>query len=74
MDIITSIVIIQKYIRGYLVRKNILIPQSFYQTKNWRRNRIWYKNGKSNECEKYQISVIEKILSTKLSNIYDTIV
>lgn len=73
MDIITSIVIIQKYIRGHLVRKYILIPNSFYQTKIWRKNRSWYKNGKSNECEKYQISVIEKILSSKLIKTNDRI-
>lgn len=63
---ITQITTIQKYIRGYLTRKYILIPSSFYQTKNWRKNRTWYKTGKSNECEKYQISLIEKICNLKL--------
>ena len=37
---IKQILIIQKYVRGYLTRKHILIPSSFYQTKNWRKNRI----------------------------------
>lgn len=70
---ITQITTIQKYIRGYLTRKYILIPSSFYQTKNWRKNRIWYKTGKSNECEKYQISLIEKICNLKLLKTFDRI-
>ncbi len=59
---IKQILTIQKYVRGYLTRKHILIPSSFYQTKDWRKNRKWYKNGKSNECEKYQINLIEKMI------------
>ena len=70
---ITQITTIQKYIRGYLTRKYILIPSSFYQTKNWRKNRTWYKTGKSNECEKYQISLIEKICNLKLLKTFDRI-
>ena len=70
---ITQITTIQKYIRGYLTRKYILIPSSFYQTKNWRKNRTWYKTGKSNECEKYQISLIEKICNLKLLETFDRI-
>lgn len=31
------------------------------QTKNWRKKQPWYKTGKSNECEKYQIDLIKKI-------------
>jgi hypothetical protein len=65
--------IIQKYVRGYMVRKYILIPSSFFQTKNWRKSRSWYKNGKSNECEKYQIDIIEKIIGEKLSKTNDRI-
>ena len=42
------------------------IIQSCYQTKTWRKNCTWYYNGKSNECEKYQIELIEKLISTKL--------
>jgi len=63
---IKQIIIIQKYIRRYLIQKYILIPSSYYQTKNWRKNRNWYTNGKSNECEKYQINLIEKIIKNKL--------
>ena len=70
---INQIIIIQKYIRGYLIRIRILIPSSYYQTKNWRKNRKWYKNGKSNECEKYQIIMIEQIIKTKLAKTYDRI-
>ena len=70
---ITQIITIQKYIRRYLIRKYILIPLSYYQTKNWRKNRTWYKTGKSNECEKYQISLIEKICNLKLLKTFDRI-
>ncbi len=68
-----EIVIIQKYIRGFLVRKNLLIPHSCYQTKQWRKEMKWYKNGKSNECEKYQINTIEKMLKLKLRKTDDRI-
>jgi len=70
---IKHIIIIQKYIRRYLTRKQILIPSSYYQTKDWRKNRKWYKNGKSNECEKYQINLIEKIIINKLMKTDDRI-
>jgi hypothetical protein len=63
---IKQIIIIQKNIRKYIIKKNILIPKSLYQTKIWRKNRLWYKNGKYNECEKYQISIIEKIINLNL--------
>lgn len=32
------------------------------QTKNWRTSQEWYINGKHNECEQYQIRIIEKII------------
>lgn len=70
---IKHIITIQKYIRGFLVRKHILIPPAFYQTKHWRKNMKWYKNGKSNKCETYQNSLIEKILNTKPSKTNDRI-
>ena len=47
------------------------IIQSCYQTKTWRKNCTWYNNGKSNECEKYQIYLIEKIIFTKLKKTDD---
>lgn len=56
-----KIIYIQKNIRGYLIRKYILIPSSEYQTKLWRMNQKWYISGKFNECEKYQKKIIEKI-------------
>lgn len=68
---VSQILTIQKYVRGYLTRKYILIPSSFYQTKDWRKNRKWYKGGKSNECEKYQINLIEKMLAIKLMKTYN---
>jgi len=70
---IKEILTIQKYVRGYLIQKHILIPSSFYQTKDWRKNRKWYKNGKSNECEKFQINLIEKIIVIKLMKTDDRI-
>ena len=70
---INHVLIIQKYIRKYVIRKHILIVSSYYQTKEWRKNREWYKNGKSNECEKYQINLIEKIIMCKLIKTHDRI-
>lgn len=64
MDI-SKIIIIQKIWKGYFIRKYITIPSSEYQTKKWRMNRIWYKNGKHNECEIYQRNLIEKITINK---------
>lgn len=49
------------------------IISSEYQTKNWRKKQIWYKNGKSNECEKYQINNIEKIKKIKINKTNDRI-
>jgi hypothetical protein len=73
MENIKQIIIIQKLIRGYLIRKHILIPSSEYQTKKWRQNRQWYKTGKSNECEKYQINLIERIINKKIEKTIDRI-
>lgn len=49
------------------------IDEAQYQTKDWRKNAIWYKNGKYNECEKYQINIIEKLLKSKLNKTYKRI-
>ena len=62
-----NIIKIQCIYRSYITRKKLIIPSSYYQTKNWRQNQIWYKNGKFNECEKYQINIIEKIINTTLN-------
>jgi len=70
---IKDIIIIQKYVRRYLTRKYILIPSSYYQTKKWRKSMSWYINGKSNECEKYQLNLIEKIILIKLMKTNDRI-
>jgi hypothetical protein len=45
----------------------IEITESSLQTKDWRKEQVWYKTGKSNECEKYQINVIEKIIKQQLN-------
>ena len=70
---ISQIITIQKYVRMILKRNCILIPQSYFQTKEWRKARTWYKNGKANECEKYQIDLIEKMTETILNKIPDRI-
>jgi len=69
----SQIITIQKYVRMFLKTKRILIPQSYFQTKEWRKTRAWYKNGKANECEKYQIDLIEKITGTILKKTHDRI-
>lgn len=38
--------------------RNEVVVSSQFQTTNWRKQQKWYKNGKSNECEKFQWSVI----------------
>ena len=38
------------------------IIDSQKQTKLWRKGCIWYKNGKSNECEIYQKSLLKQII------------
>ena len=68
-----NIVLIQSIYRMYSIKNNFLIPSAYYQTKIWRQNQIWYKNGKSNECEKYQINLIEQIIKLKLEKTNDRI-
>ena len=63
---IDKIVIIQRYFRKYIHQRYIQIAKSCNQTKEWRKKQEWYNNGKSNECEKYQINLLEKILGQKL--------
>ena len=61
-------IIIQKHIRGFLIRNRVLIPSSYYQTKQWRKNQLWYKTGKSNECEIYQKNIIKKIYNIDIKS------
>ena len=68
-----SIIKIQSWIRMCLAKHQILIPSAKYQTKTWRKNRSWYSTGKSNECEKYQIRLIEQITSHNLVKTSDRI-
>lgn len=70
---INNIIKIQSIIRMYLEHRKILIPNALYQTKNWRKARNWYKTGKSNECELYQIKQIENITNSKLTKTLDRI-
>jgi len=70
---VKQIIKCQKIIRGYLIRNHILIPSSYYQTKKWRKNRKWYKQGKQNECEIYQKNLIEKIIKMKCNKTNDRI-
>ena len=36
------------------------IISSKYQTKEWRQNQVWYQNGKHQECERYQMSLLSQ--------------
>ena len=63
----------QALIRGYLVRKNILLAPSKYQTKQWRKIQNWYITGKYTECEKYQYELIQKITNKKITKTGDRI-
>lgn len=38
------------------------IVSSNEQTKKWRTGCTWYKNGKKNECEKYQLAQINALI------------
>ena len=58
---------IHKPFRNYVRRKQIHIPSSEFQTKQWRQQQPWYKGGKHNECELYQIPLIEEITQKKLA-------
>lgn len=49
------------------------IIKSKYQTKDWRKKQKWYINGKQNECEKYQIYILEMIFNNKINKTYDRI-
>ena len=45
--------------------QKIPIVSSKDQTKEWRQSQPWYIDGKRNECENYQRSMIEKIIGRK---------
>lgn len=48
------------------IKVKIIIISSKYQDKKWRKSQEWYKNGKHNECEKYQINQIKNITELKI--------
>jgi hypothetical protein len=70
---IDKVILIQKFYRRFLIKRYILIPSSFYQTKKWRKNQSWYHGGRKYECEKYQIKKVEIIIKTKLNKTDDRI-
>lgn len=43
-----------------------VIIASNKQNKTWRQSQDWYSTGKKNECEIYQINLINKIVNTKV--------
>ena len=43
-----------------------IIKPSNNQTKEWRTSQPWYLNGKHNECEKFQISLVGEITGVKV--------
>tara|TARA_B100001093_G_scaffold2607_2_gene2663 strand:- start:3636 stop:4220 length:585 start_codon:yes stop_codon:yes gene_type:complete len=50
-----------KIIYSLSLNNKFYITPSKFQTRVWRQNQVWYKDGKQNECEKYQKKLIEKI-------------
>lgn len=50
-----------------------IIISSCDQTKEWRKNQIWYQDGRRNECEIYQIKLIQKIIKNNLNKTNDRI-
>lgn len=49
------------------------IISSRFQTKKWRMSQDWYRDGKRNECEKYQIRSIEYLLGKSPGKTYHRI-
>lgn len=44
-------------------KQELIITDSKLQTKDWRKSQVWYQNGKKNECEKYQLTLIKQIIN-----------
>lgn len=51
----------------------MFIESSKFMTKEWRMEQPWYINGKHNECEKYQRSLIEQITKQECPKTHDRI-
>lgn len=62
---IESIIKIQSFYRGYIIRKKYIAP-SIYQTGKWRKSQKWYQDGRHNECEIYQIKKVNFITKCKI--------
>ena len=58
--------LIYKKIINVKSNKEFKIFPSKNQTKKWRIEQEWYNNGKHNECEKYQIEIINTIINKPL--------
>jgi hypothetical protein len=66
MRIYYSDFISEKYIKlinKFLTFKSVCIVPSYLQTKDWRKKQKWYINGKHNECETYQKSLLLNIIT-----------
>lgn len=65
MKFLTSVFI--PYITIYSISvRSLYITPSRLQTKQWRTTTEWYKTGKSNECELYQVRLLEQITKQKI--------
>ena len=58
---------IQRWVRNIISPLLIGLINSKYQTKNWRKNQKWYKGGKQNECEKYQLEKLQCLMKATIS-------
>ena len=47
------------------------ITSSLFQNKEWRKSQDWYSKGKSTECEKYQIGLLEDLMGIKWNKTLD---
>lgn len=43
---------------------------SSLQTKSWRQNQSWYRNGKHNECELFQLQQIQRITKAHVTKTF----
>lgn len=56
-----------------LTKRSYHVVPSKLQTKTWRRNSDWYRNGRSNECELYQVRILNKIVNNNTTKTDDRI-
>ena len=46
-----------------ITKRSYHVVPSKLQTKTWRKNSDWYRNGHYNECELYQVRILNKIVN-----------